>query len=55
MQSLIDQNFIRIGNKSATITTALINAINYDESIIIDAPADRVSVNGPIIEKYCNV
>ena len=47
MQNLIDQNFIKLGNKGAIITPALINAINYDESIIIDAPADRVSVNGP--------
>ncbi|CAD8172324.1 unnamed protein product [Paramecium pentaurelia] len=50
-QNLIDQGYIKIGNKSATITKELINLINYEESIIIDAPCDRVAVNGPIIDK----
>ena len=40
-----------IGPKYATITNDLIEIINHEESIVINAPTDRIEVNGPIIDK----
>ncbi|CAD8171450.1 unnamed protein product [Paramecium pentaurelia] len=51
VQNLIDLELIRLSPKNATITNELVNLINYEESIIVDAPYCRIEVNGPIIDK----
>ncbi|CAD8074136.1 unnamed protein product [Paramecium sonneborni] len=51
VQNLIDLDLIRLSPKYATITNELVNLINYEESIIVDAPYCRIEVNGPIIDK----
>ncbi|KAM3140572.1 hypothetical protein pb186bvf_007384 [Paramecium bursaria] len=51
VQNLVDQGLIMIGPKYATITNDLIEIINHEETIVINAPTDRIEVNGPIIDK----
>lgn len=51
VENLIELDLIRLSPKSATITNELVNLINYEESIIVDAPYCRIEVNGPIIDK----
>ena len=48
---LIRNKFIEVNDKAGTISKALMQILENEETILIDPPRCRLKVNGPLIDR----